>query len=664
MEFLDNLLDYVDNPSYKITFYMVSESDIYSNNFANPSKKIIVASSGETSQLTIDDLEVISNPSPNRENKNTETREFRFSINEFYGANLMDRIYAASVELGIKNYTVTPYVMEVQFTGRNVDSSSPITDLSELRWVWPIAIRKVESNVTSSGATYAFTGYDFSLAAERLNVGRIEKATKIRARTVGEAVDKLFEKLNDHAREKAISAVTLYDTFEATVHPDVAKLTLVSDEPTVDASRTYIPPFLLDQGDEVSREDAPPFMMDDKTIEIESGVSITAAINRIVTASIKYQELSRNTQNASSLDSKNANENKRIHKIRPDITLNGFDYSRGDYRKNITYDIVPYEMPAITSSQSDVTADGNIKYNNLKTRGMIRKRYDYIFTGLNDKVIDFDMSFDMAWQVYLPSQAGNFTQYTDSTNAQFITNKFRKMRDIRRQISELRNAPPVIIEPMTEDEIRENIESANELSEEEKQQLENLLNVALDRRIEDDEEEFTSSAPSVSYLEDYNQIDVSDDMAYRKFPIRYAETSRLHGENHWTHGIESSKGAGRPLVNSLFEQAFSHNSNAFVSCELEVRGDPYWLYSKGFGLEPTGVMDSRTSQPCILFSVQQPQLWDDTGVTRFTTSNFSGVFLVREVVSSFSNGKFTQKLIMNREPFIDASEIDDIKDIE
>lgn len=665
MQFLDNILDYIDNPSYKISFYMVSESDIVSNRFANPSQKVIIASSGETSQLSIDDLEIISNPSPNRENKNTETREFRFNINEFYGANLMDRIYSASVDLGIKNYTVTPYVMEVTFTGRDVDSSSPITDFSDLRWVWPIAVRKVETSVTSSGASYSFTCYDFSEAAEQMNVGRVEKATKIRASTVGDAIERLFEKLNDHAREKAISAVTLYDTFEVDVHPDIKNLSLVSDEPSVDPSRTYQhrPPTVAEGFTGVPRDQAPPIMLSTKTVEIESGISIVAAINRIVTASIKYQELSRNTQNASSLDSKDANANRIIHKISHDVTLNGFDYSRGDYRKNLTYSVVPYEMPSITSSQTDVTADGNIKYNNIKRNGMIRKRYDYIFTGLNDKVIDFDMQFDLAWQVYLPSQAGNFIQYTDATHAQYITNKYRKMRDIRRQISELRNSVSIMTDPYTEEEIRENINQLSEVTEEERQQLNNLLNVATNNRIEDNDPPEQNRVSS-KYLEDYNQIDVSDDMAYRKFPIRYAETSSLYGQNDWTHGIESSKGAGRPLVNSLFEQAFSHNSNAFVNCELEIKGDPYWLYSKGFGLEPTGVMDSRTKQPCVLFTVQQPELWDDTGLSRFTVNNFSGVFLVREVVSTFSGGKFTQKLTMNREPFIDASEIDDIKDDE
>ncbi len=37
---------------------------------------------------------------------------------------------------------------------------------------------------------------------------------------------------------------------------------------------------------------------------------------------------------------------------------------------------------------------------------MIKKQYNYVFTGQNDQVYDFDLSFDFLWYAPIPRQVG------------------------------------------------------------------------------------------------------------------------------------------------------------------------------------------------------------------------------------------------------------------
>lgn len=664
MDFLDNILNGIDNPSYKITLKMISERDMQMGEYINPESYVIIAKSGETSKISIDDLEVISNPSPDKNNQNAETRKYTFTISEYYGSNFMDLIYDASMDLGIKSYISCPYILEVVFTGRNVDSSEPISEIDNLRWVWPISIRSISADMATSGTVYRVESYGFGQTAEKVELGTIEQTIEFSANTVPDALEKLFAEINKQATHKALSNAILPNIYEIDIHKDIRSLRLIERDrhtevtdsqvtTNIPSGITQVVPNASYKGDHINW----------KTIRILKGTPIHTAIKNIVIAGEEHQAWLENRYGR--IDNTQQMGINVLHKIETEVTIGSFNYVSGDYQKKIKYEVMPYIMTSLTGSPSDVSGvDGTDRYNEIKNSGLIAKRYDYMYTGLNDKVLDFEMKFDLAWQVHLPTHAGNGIQYSDVSHGQFITNKYRKMMKVQQDIVNMNKDTPTeqddgTSKPLTQSEIQANIDSIDELTEEEKESLEQLLDFAVTKWTSPFMKLSERKAPTNRYLEDYSDYRNDNAMSYRVSPMRYVETTRLDSFSD-EYGIEPPKGPIRPQINALYQQAFSHQSNAFVTGELKIKGDPYWLQTTKSGLAGDESVDSNIGQPCILFTVQQPEMWGDDGITRFKASNFSGLFIVREITSSFTGGKFTQTLVINRNPFVDVGDIEDL----
>ena len=112
-EFSPNQLDLIDNATYNLKLYMIPEIDSINGNY-DSDNKVVIAETGVTTRILIDDLEIKSYIAPNRNIKNQESVRFDFVLREYYGAGLIDQIFIASQELGIKNYNKSPYYLEAR----------------------------------------------------------------------------------------------------------------------------------------------------------------------------------------------------------------------------------------------------------------------------------------------------------------------------------------------------------------------------------------------------------------------------------------------------------------------------------------------------------------------------------------------------------------------
>ena len=118
---------------------------------------------------------------------------------------------------------------------------------------------------------------------------------------------------------------------------------------------------------------------------------------------------------------------------------------------------------------------------------------------------------------------------------------------------------------------------------------------------------------------------------------------------------EDSKNPDKQIVNSLFQQAFTHKTGNLISMDLSIRGDPYWLGETNAAgpMEPRNA--TRRGQPAIVFSLRSPELPDEfreIDATRQTLAN--GIYNLTKITHSFSDGLFTQVLTGILEPFIDT----------
>lgn len=677
--FVDNPLDLFDNPTYKFTLYMIPEAEIITGKF-DSDNKIVIAESGVTTRVAIDKIEISSYMAPGRVSQNTEATMFNFELKEYYGAGLIDQIYIAAKSLGIKNHQKAPYFLKLEFRGRDPVTGSPYTDLDNLVWVWPIFIRKIETEVSTSGAVYNCLGVIYGDIAQTKEVGVLSESINIDADKVGAAITKLQEYLNEAAKDDALLNATFPDEYVLEINAELANLKIVNDPSTASGRN-------VSNSHDINRDtptDSGEIRQSSRSINLQKGISIHEAINTIVSSSNEYQVMMKNTESASDLDVTDLEKTKKIHRVFGDVKLIRYDIGRGDYSRRMIYNIQPYEMSTLQTSVSEAAADGKVKTNNLKSKGMIRKKYSYIYTGLNDQVLNFDLKFNFGWYVNIPVNAGLFTQYGATAEGQHISTLYEKFMEIREQIVA---ASKLVAEAEPGDrsqtaerktaEIRSQIDTSG-LTDEEQQQLDQLLKQAVGSRLPDDQQQAyeekyaknqatgtsskSSATPGKKYVSDFGTNTKITTPAFMLYPVSYR--SNRDDNIQTMHNVEQDKGAGRPYVNSMFEQAFSTGGD-LVTIEMDIKGDPFWLESKN-ARESDRSTNSRNAQNSFIFAVRTTDVPDETtGIVNLRNSPFTGVYGVRQVDHNFSSGKFTQKIYGVRDANISPSDIDEdeIEDI-
>jgi hypothetical protein len=100
-----------------------------------------------------------------------------------------------------------------------------------------------------------------------------------------------------------------------------------------------------------------------------------------------------------------------VFSIDLDQKRTGYDKDTGNYTYDITIIVVPKYAPAavVDNVQVKNARDPAVQrqmLSNVVNNGLLRKKYEYIFTGKNTEVIDFNISFNLPWQPLLPKLAG------------------------------------------------------------------------------------------------------------------------------------------------------------------------------------------------------------------------------------------------------------------
>ncbi len=85
--------------------------------------------------------------------------------------------------------------------------------------------------------------------------------------------------------------------------------------------------------------------------------------------------------------------------------------------------------------------------------------------------------------------------------------------------------------------------------------------------------------------------------------------------------------------------------NAFFSAELKIKGDPYWLFRALPGKEfADSASYTRYNTAALVFNYPT----DNYNEINKSDTAITGIYLVTEVVSTFSGGNFEQKLSLKR----------------
>lgn len=718
IDFQPNILDHFDAVTYHWKLFIVSPAAASTGAIFTNTNQIVIAESG-VSDLTIDKVEMRGVAVPSLEAGTGTQTTFKFEIVEPSGAGLMDKIFYESVSLGIGNWLVMPLYLQLEFRARTPDTSNAVTDgapsaISGKRWLWPIKMTGTKANVTTVGTRYEFEAVSYNeYGQSNTNFSIQHNVTLTRIDTFGNAMEELQKKLNQDQYLKLIDNYSIPNQYRIVVDPSLQNepITPVNNKQNSIRSNSFS-------------------TFSEKSATFNSSTGIDKIIDTLLATTKKYQEelLGASTPGAEGLPlNAETSQMKKFWRIVTETRPIGYDKRREDNAIEIIIYVIPYNIGILDSNtfqnaQPPFTDVASLKrFKTYVKNNILKKKYNYIFTGLNDQIISFDLNLNFAFAsavsryggIYLNSATadkGVVTQDNSETERQ-ITEKLRKALSFifDPQSTSFRTGEKAIADAQ---EAINNSDLSPELKNRYTQILthakapDKLVNATVQANKQSNDgtlSGYSKLANSLAqplgdnipaFVSDVNLTSAATADAYNEFlentktkirPIAHLE--QVH-EKSVGQGIEANSNSGISKLATMFSVALHSSLDANLqSIKMQIKGDPFWIFP--------GLVDNTKNSIYISSSLSDSEALDylknyhnlvpDSAnyygtdnfmVLRFRTpriynletndgnldpytqvETFSGVYKVVMVNSRFEMGKFVQELECILDPVINISDI-------
>ena len=589
----------VDSPTYKLTWYIVSNKvfnnpklldnipDTYTNNATNNTASksgdaVVIAASGETSEYSLENLVLQSRISPGSSTGNTTTGAFQFDIYEPGGFLLMNRILSLSHAFNFGNIQSAKYVLKVQFVGRTVESSTPIAFPGT--FYYPMMLSTINASSGPEGSQYnivAANVHKIAVAASKI-VTDI-KVTNVK--NVQSLLDNLETALNAHEKNIRKLQVTESDLVNS-------KYWKIKVDPTFEKYLSkYVKPSQVDMPG--TGHKASGWTADSAQYILHKNQNVVTYLTNILTKQVpefynNFQATgSANKKNTGEINNTLSGEGNRASEISATYSN---EFIKITPSVNYTDEIDPYTNTnqeevvltialhtSHTNPQTDVKKqqEATIKASYQSRRFEllpIYKAYNFLFSGSNSEVLDFNLNFNqMFYLTRDPSEGVNLpnSDNENAGNAGAVT-KVTKTVSIPKYLS----------------------------------------NTTI------------SSATAITQLENIAYV------------IKVPEST-------------SQSNADEPNAVVAVDQAeINAASHDFIMFDITIKGDPYWLGTPGSSVtaaKGSTLIDSLDEDSLIIFINYLPDNGKTNGERRLDIAS-SGVYKILEVESKFQLGKFTQSL--------------------
>lgn len=674
---LGNILDTVDSPVYNIRLYMLPWRDVAEGNFTADTK-VVIAQTGVTG-LLLDDVEIdlLSLPM-----QTFEPRRVSMTITEPGGVRFLDQLVSAREALGYVPEAVTmPLFMEIIFKGYDPSTGEfiDVTDPYRFR----LELRKISFRVDTTGAVYDLDCVALNAIGQTDFYSKAPKEIETRGNTIREHLQAFVDALNLIEREhnnthevKDVFDVDLsaleadgfgnlldqqidYDNFNflefaRLTNPELRDLSyedfvervlrgrIDGGGISVDGDSRLLAEAdrererirrergetgqaffggLFDAGSRVARgrtENNVP-------ISIKRNTSYEFYMFSLFALSPEFYDLVFREE-----DSQRAQlVNRLILSTR--VELGEYDPGRRSFARLVDY--IPRLIPnnnethAITARENSGLSQGEmqVRFSQLQ----LDKFYSYMFTGLNDQILDLDISYDKGHAILLTPYSGA-SQRVDSGVAN-----------------------PT--DALTDDEATQRIDEI--------------------RRAHDQSNAHSSTGDSrlsgQLYLEDILDPP-SVGPVQQRYEVGPSSTPNQASDEEVT--VEAQARSNR--LGMLYTNHSEEVSTFMYRQELQLRGDPYYLGRPGVSTvdeesapEPRGDSSPRDhigirdTNSHYLLELQLPKTLsedgdDDTGLRdiRSRSHFLTGVYMIRSVRNRFSNGLFTSTVTGVRQTAFDFAD--------
>jgi|TARA_B110000908_G_scaffold94379_1_gene111850 hypothetical protein len=584
----------VDSPTYKLTWYIVNNEifndpqklnnmpDKYNstnNEAVSNSKAVVIASSGETSEYSIENLVIQTRMVPGASTGNTTTGTFQFDIYEPGGFLLVNRILQLSKIFDFTNIQQAKYVLKVEFIGRKITDSSTVR--FDGAFYYPMLISSLRATAGPEGSQYNFVASN----QHKIAIASSKNITDIKLSGITD-VESLIKQLGIELNKQEESIRKTKETDE--VH-NPKKWIIQVDK----SFEKYLKSVLKEASTDIGGTGQKADITDSAAAQyaIRPGKNIVTYLIDTLTEQVpdyyntfnnrKDENKTRKEKTSSALSGEgnrakafDATYENEFITVTPEIKMT----DKKDLYTNAAQEIVTLTIKLKTSltvpqvsGETQAWATSNASYQNRRLEMLpIYKSYSYLFTGTNTEVLDFDLNYDsMFIQTIDPSNALSYAKITGDMGTGEATN--------------ITKAPP--------------------------QTLSNLSvnNTSFNTQIE-------NSTYTISTL--------------------YSHQQRNSSESN--------------SIIAKDQREIYAASNDFMSLNIGIKGDPYWLGTPGSHVntrEPT-LIDNLDEDSLLAFVNYLPAM--SAGVRKLDIAS-SGVYKVTDVESKFQLGKFTQQIQATRD---------------
>lgn len=632
--FLGNALSSMPSATY-YTRLSICHPTIVHNLSLNNKKKIIIAETATTAIFAITDLEIIHTVSWNKQTRSALGIGANITIVETHGAALLDYINKACKDLGIKSPKEATYLLEIMFNNGNAENVEP--GQSAYYFVYPIQFLNMNISISEKGGQYRIYAQEPGVTAYGGQVGpTIKNVSTIAASSLGEWTKGFQTFLNDCAKDEVKS-----------------KAHFIRDEYYIkidDAWKDYKFSNLKNASKENNQSTRSHIDNSKLVIQIAKGSRIPDILNSIMGATEEFQRV-KTTEGGfmreMGTDGKMTNSKSipEIFRLVCDMRFGDYDIKRKRYSRKYLYSFESYKDATVYSGElatqfndKDVMKD---KVTKLLEEQLLTKRYDYNFTGLNTEVLQFDINFDLTYFRSIPIRDGHQAQLTAVNDSHLMTTglgpegkeitKKRMKNDVP---ADLRKYIGKTYGPLSDQGL---IYGANPQDADDLEKAQAALASETSTNIR---------KGSGLYIESYTLPSTQENISFHTLSSDTVDSGNALQQN-----VTPDKSTGRIKLGNMYMELTGGSELSEIN--IEIKGDPYWLgmsnLTKQFRNASTGIAEFAIYEqgaPMFWLNVNSPVEPDpDTGKMEFVNNvTISGIFKVKNVISRFVNGAFTQSL--------------------
>lgn len=615
---------------------------------------VTLAQSGVENEISIDRVVQTNYLTFSRENRSATANIFQIDVIEPAGFTLYNRLLYAAGSLGIENYLKACYILELNIRGWRNGQPAEVGP-----FYYNVMAESMPMQYRDGASYYQMSFYETTqVPFNRLEFHLIEDIPRISASTYGEFLSEFERLVNEQAFEQVTNA-------PGQLYRNQYILTTDGRFADWDFDAATGTDLVTTRGISVTGSGG---QLD---FSIAQGTSITAAMSMALYHTRNFRRILTTAGFALEEPADPEADPQELINLTQWVTYDTnvefrrYDPLISEYEKILTYHSRPYIAPEVIHdplSFEEMRNDVRLQRNrlaNIFNQGILRKRYDYIYTGLNTEVLNLDIAFNNAFYTIQSVNSGavRFTsQFFNGSGSELE----REIADLRADALSTRSR----INQLTAGIQRAQEELSQTFRDE---GVGSLESIAVQQRIEALEAERSANEEALRILQP--QVD----RRFRELEEQGEETriqslndvnSRL-GTKYITQSQVTTPGSSKIvpnsfryfIVDSLSTQgpepgigetpigaaklgAVEMNLLSLadmIEINLDVRGDPYWLGSQSeFDLGGPNYFLNLNFP-----TYPDPQTGLMSGVGDFS---ISGIYRVTEVVNYYQDGAWTQTL--------------------